>query len=84
MFQLTLRLTLPTSQTAVRAMEKYEKISRVGEVSYGMVYKCRNKETNELVTMKKFIDEDDPLIRKIALREVSMLKVSKVNHCRFG
>ena len=58
-------------------MEKYEKISKIGEGSYGMVYKCKNKETKELVAIKKFMEtEDDPLIRKIALREVKLLKVS--------
>ncbi|KAF2358090.1 Protein kinase domain, partial [Trinorchestia longiramus] len=61
-----------------RAMEKYEKISKIGEGSYGMVYKCRVRETSELVAIKKFMEsEDDPLIRKIALREVKMLKSLK-------
>ncbi|XP_018010814.1 cyclin-dependent kinase-like 4 isoform X2 [Hyalella azteca] len=61
-----------------RAMEKYEKISKIGEGSYGMVYKCRVKDTGELVAIKKFMEsEDDPLIRKIALREIKMLKSLK-------
>lgn len=59
-----------------RLMEKYEKLSKIGEGSYGVVYKCRNRETGQLVAIKKFVEsEDDPLIKKIALREIRMLKV---------
>uniref|UniRef100_A0A336MPF9 cyclin-dependent kinase n=1 Tax=Culicoides sonorensis TaxID=179676 RepID=A0A336MPF9_CULSO len=56
-------------------MDRYEKLSRLGEGSYGVVYKCRDRETNQLVAVKRFVEsEDDPAIRKIALREVRMLK----------
>ena len=57
-------------------MEKYEKISKIGEGSYGVVFKCRNRETNQLVAIKKFVEsEDDATIKKIAMREIRMLKV---------
>lgn len=59
-------------------MEKYEKIGKIGEGSYGVVFKCRNKDTGQIVAIKKFVEsEDDPIIRKIALREVRMLKVCR-------
>jgi serine/threonine protein kinase len=58
-------------------MDKYEKIAKIGEGSYGVVFKCRNKENGQLVAIKKYVEtEDDPLIKKIALREIKMLKVS--------
>ena len=58
-------------------MEKYEKISKIGEGSYGIVFKCRNRDNGQLVAIKKYVEtEDDPLIKKIALREIRMLKVS--------
>lgn len=58
-------------------MDKYDKLGRIGEGSYGVVFKCRNKETGALVAIKKFVEsEDDPLIKKIAMREIRMLKVS--------
>jgi len=57
-------------------MERYERLGKLGEGSYGMVFKCRNRENGEIVAIKKFVEsEDDPLIRKIALREIRMLKV---------
>ncbi|UYV64244.1 CDKL1 [Cordylochernes scorpioides] len=59
-------------------MEKYEKISKIGEGSYGVVFKCRSRETGQLVAIKKYVEtEDDPLIKKIALREIRMLKQLK-------
>jgi cyclin-dependent kinase-like len=52
-------------------MEKYEKISMVGEGSYGLVMRCRHRETGQIVAIKKFIEtEEDQTIRKMALREI--------------
>lgn len=57
-------------------MEKYENLGPVGEGSYGVVMKCRHKETQQMVAVKKFLEsEDDKMVKKIAMREVRMLKV---------
>ena len=38
--------------------KKYEVLGIVGEGAYGIVYKCRNKLTNEFVAIKKFKETD--------------------------
>lgn len=60
-------------------MEYYEKVGPIGEGTYGVVMKCRHKETGQIVAIKKFKEsEDDLQIRKTALREVRMLKVRQM------
>ena len=56
-------------------MDKYEHEGVVGEGSYGVVIKCRHKETNQVVAIKKFLESDeDQTVKKIAMREIRMLK----------
>ncbi|KAH0575746.1 Kinase, CMGC CDKL [Spironucleus salmonicida] len=58
-------------------MNKYDILGISGEGAYGVVLKCRNKETNATVAIKKFKDLDDPedtAFRKTTLREIKLLK----------
>ncbi|KAK6170029.1 hypothetical protein SNE40_018518 [Patella caerulea] len=62
-------------------MDKYENLGLVGEGSYGMVLRCKHKESGQLVAIKKFLEsEDDKMVKKIALREVKMLKQLRHDH----
>lgn len=56
---------------------KYEVFGIVGEGAYGVVYKCRNKETNEFVAIKKFKETEDDIVKKSMLRELKVLKILK-------
>eukprot|EP00899_Mesostigma_viride_P015768 jgi/Mesvir1/24192/Mv10907-RA.1 len=59
-------------------MNKYEVVNVVGEGAYGVVLKCRNKETQEIVAVKKFKESDeDEVVRKTTLREVKVLRLLK-------
>ena len=62
----------------IATMNKYEVVGVVGEGAYGVVLKCQNKETSELVAIKKFKESDsDEVIRKTSMREVKILKLIK-------
>lgn len=43
-------------------MNKYEVEAVVGEGAYGVVLKCKNKETGEHVAIKKFKESDGKFI----------------------
>ena len=53
---------------------KYEVLGVVGEGAYGIVYKCINKETKEIVAIKKFKESEDEIVQKTMKRELTMLK----------
>ena len=48
--------TLPAGQSVAMAliMEKYEKICKIGEGAYGVVYKCRHKDSGQVLKFKKY------------------------------
>lgn len=57
---------------------KYEKLEKIGEGTYGTVFKARHKETLEIVALKRVrLDEDDEGIPSSALREICLLKELK-------
>ena len=56
---------------------KYQIIETIGEGAYGIVYKCKNTETNEIVAIKKFIDSYEKLPKKEINREIFLLQISK-------
>ena len=53
---------------------KYEVLGVVGEGAYGIVYKCKNKETGKYVAIKKFKEVGDELVKKTMKRELKMLQ----------
>ena len=56
---------------------KYEILGIVGEGAYGIVYKCRNKYTNEIVAIKKFKEIHDDIVKKTMKRELKVLQKLK-------
>ena len=58
-------------------MDRYENLGTVGEGSYGVVIKCKDKTSGVFVAIKKFLETDaDKAVKKIATREIKILKVS--------
>jgi len=59
-------------------MEKYNKIDKLGEGTYGIVYKAKNRETGEIVALKRIrLDSEDEGVPCTAIREISLLKELK-------
>lgn len=55
--------------------EEYEKIEKVGEGTYGVVYKARHKASDKIVALKKIrLENEDEGVPSTAMREISILK----------
>lgn len=58
---------------------QYEKIERVGEGTYGVVYKARDLRTNAIVALKKIrLEQEEEGVPSTAIREIALLK--ELNH----
>lgn len=56
----------------------YTKIEKIGEGTYGVVYKARNKVTGQLVALKKIrLENQEEGVPSTAIREISLLKELK-------
>ena len=54
---------------------RYERVEKIGEGTYGTVYKAIDKLTNAVVALKKIkLEHDDEGIPSTAIREISLLK----------
>lgn len=60
-------------------MDDFVKIEKIGEGTYGIVYKGRNKITGQYVAMKKIrLESEDEGMPSTSIREISLLK--EMNH----
>lgn len=59
----------------VTLLVQYEKVEKIGEGTYGVVYKARDKVTNETIALKKIrLEQEDEGVPSTAIREISLLK----------
>jgi len=63
------------AQPATNCMDRYEKMEKVGEGTYGVVYKARDRVSGEIVALKKTrLESEDEGVPSTALREISLLR----------
>ncbi|KAL4389399.1 hypothetical protein AHAS_Ahas03G0041200 [Arachis hypogaea] len=54
---------------------EYEKVEKIREGTYGVVYKARDHVTNETIALKKIcLEQEDEGVPSTAFREISLLK----------
>ena len=54
---------------------QYEKVEKIGEGTYGVVYKGRKRDTNEFIALKKIrLEQEEEGVPSTAIREISLLK----------
>ncbi|KAG0267059.1 hypothetical protein DFQ27_009206 [Actinomortierella ambigua] len=81
----TVRRAASSSQHPVlsqcRSVENYEKLNRISEGTYGVVYRARDRETGDIVALKKLkLDQEKNGFPITSLREIYTLLLAKHPH----
>ena len=59
----------------MNGVAQYEKTEKIGEGTYGVVYKGKDRHTNETIALKKIrLEQEDEGVPSTAIREISLLK----------
>jgi cyclin-dependent kinase len=67
--------TMQTDSKGKGRLSKYKKLEKIGEGTYGLVYKAKDKRTGVLVALKKIrLESEDEGTPSTAVREISILK----------
>lgn len=70
---------------AATPLAKYVKLEKIGEGTYGVVFKARDKISNRIMALKKIrLEQEEEGVPSTALREISLLKeLEHVNVVRY-
>jgi len=56
-------------------MDRYEKVEKIGEGTYGVVYRARDRNTGMTIALKKIrLEQEEEGVPSTAIREISLLK----------
>ncbi len=74
-FIILLHLSFTFSPSLRCLSGQYEKVEKIGEGTYGMVYRAQDRVTNKTVALKKIrLEQEDEGDPSIAIGEISVLK----------
>lgn len=63
-------------------MERYQKMEKIGEGTYGVVYKAKDRVTGEIIALKRIrLEAEDEGIPSTAIREISLYVSSRASRC---
>jgi hypothetical protein len=62
-------------QGAMSGVDDYEKVEKIGEGTYGVVYKAKHRISGDTIALKKIrLEQEDEGVPPTAIREISLLK----------
>jgi cyclin-dependent kinase len=68
-------LLLVEEKVQSKKIDKYQKIDKIGEGTYGVVYKCKDTQSGDIYALKKIrLQAEEEGIPSTAIREISLLK----------
>ncbi len=60
-------------------LERYQRTEKIGEGTYGVVFKAIDRQTSQTIALKKIrLEHEDEGVPSTAIREISLLK--EINH----
>jgi len=63
------------SKSKQQALPKYQLLEKIGEGTYGVVYKAKDRVTGRIMALKKIrLDSEDEGVPSTSIREISLLK----------
>lgn len=65
----------PSSKSTKQQLPKYQLVEKIGEGTYGVVYKAKDRFTGRTMALKKIrLDSEDEGVPSTSIREISLLK----------
>lgn len=63
------------SAPSITGIDRYVRIEKVGEGTYGIVYKARDRVNNKIVALKRIrLENEDEGVPSTTIREISLLR----------
>ncbi|BAM79339.1 cyclin dependent kinase, A-type [Cyanidioschyzon merolae strain 10D] len=66
---------MPDDEDMAAIALRYQRLERIGEGTYGVVYRARDRQTGQLVALKKIrLEQEEEGVPSTALREIAILR----------